>query len=351
LPRSRNGAALISDPRNDSNLALAQLHLAICKFHQFVVHKVGPAFAEDAKRITRRHVQSIVLHDYLRKVVDPEVYADVGANGRRIVYPDPIDHNTPILIPIEFAAACFRVGHSMVRDSYKEWEYFRRDAKLDALLTFTGGGLGFGSLRHLSQEWQINWGAMLGKKDHPECATNRASEIDQFLAKRMYSLPQDLFSESLPKHGILISIAEATLLRQRLHEFQSGQEFARYLNACLPGDHKIKALDADTVLETLICDAPNSELLLKFVIDNGLHLDTPLWLYCLLESRRSAYGKHFGPLTSRIVMETVHAAIEASRDSIICRGRTVNFDARESLSNDSKFLLYDLVEIASAWPA
>ena len=45
---------------------------------------------------------------------------------------------------------------------------------------------------------------------------------------------------------------------------------------------------------------------------------TPLWYYILREATfRGAFGSHLGPMCSRIVMETIHAAIEAAPGNII----------------------------------
>ncbi len=47
---------------------------------------------------------------------------------------------------------------------------------------------------------------------------------------------------------------------------------------------------------------------------------TPLWFYVLREAERLGQGMRLGPLGGRIVMETLHAAIDASEDSILRGG-------------------------------
>ena len=66
-----------------------------------------------------RH-QWIVVHEFLPEVLDPEVYADVfRPNGRiRTRYFDP-RHAAEAVMPVEFAVAAYRFGHSQVRNAYR----------------------------------------------------------------------------------------------------------------------------------------------------------------------------------------------------------------------------------------
>jgi hypothetical protein len=66
LPRNSQRIALVGDPRNDENLVVAQLHLAVLRFHSRVVADVKAElgagytpqeiFAE-AQRVVRWHYQ------------------------------------------------------------------------------------------------------------------------------------------------------------------------------------------------------------------------------------------------------------------------------------------------------
>jgi hypothetical protein len=85
------GVALIRDPRNDENLIVAQLHLALLKFHNKAVDQLlagGAAPAStfaSARRLVTWHYQWIVLHDFLPRLVDPAVLgaARLARRGRR----------------------------------------------------------------------------------------------------------------------------------------------------------------------------------------------------------------------------------------------------------------------------
>ena len=78
LPRNSQHVALVGDPRDDENLIVSQLHLAVVRFHNRVVADVkadlgpgytaGEIFAE-AQRVMRWHYQWLILHEFLPKTV------------------------------------------------------------------------------------------------------------------------------------------------------------------------------------------------------------------------------------------------------------------------------------------
>ena len=67
LVRDANGGALLIEPRNDENLIIAQIHLAVQKFHNRLIEE-GKSFNE-ARRLTQWHYQWVVVNDYLPHVV------------------------------------------------------------------------------------------------------------------------------------------------------------------------------------------------------------------------------------------------------------------------------------------
>ena len=74
----------IGDNRNDENLAVAQTHLAFLKFHNKVVDDQSmPGDFESVRKVVRQHYQSIVFSDFLPRLVDPNIYESVIANGRQ----------------------------------------------------------------------------------------------------------------------------------------------------------------------------------------------------------------------------------------------------------------------------
>lgn len=128
--------AIIGDKRNDENLAVAQTHLAFLKFHNAVVEKMAKdhphlpneALFKAARTEVVLHYQSIVLTDFLPRVVQHEVLQDVLKNGRKFYTDD--DRGC---MPVEFSAAAYRMGHSMVRPSY-EWNRVFNSSEIPATL-------------------------------------------------------------------------------------------------------------------------------------------------------------------------------------------------------------------------
>src|SRR5690606_6976451 len=88
LPRSREGHALIGDPRNDENAIVAQIHLAFLKVHNLLVRtargmaETSPdpeeqknaaqpsVLFERARNTLRWLYQWLVWHDFVRRLTD-----------------------------------------------------------------------------------------------------------------------------------------------------------------------------------------------------------------------------------------------------------------------------------------
>src|SRR5437016_14297774 len=129
LPRF-NKRALIGDKRNDENVIVSQLQGVFLNFHNAVADemlKQSPTVTfDDIQRMVRWHYQWVVLHDFLPTIVGPQTLHKVLPhlkNGTSI-YKDKPElnffnwRNDPFM-PIEFAAAAYRFGHSMVRPIYR----------------------------------------------------------------------------------------------------------------------------------------------------------------------------------------------------------------------------------------
>jgi hypothetical protein len=118
LPRDDEGVAVIGDDRNDENLMIACLHAAFLLFHNAVIDDIatgeptGAEFAQ-AQSVVRRRYQWIVVNEVLPQFVGQPMVDDVRAVGRRLFTPGIAR------IPLEFQAAAYRFGHSMIRPSYR----------------------------------------------------------------------------------------------------------------------------------------------------------------------------------------------------------------------------------------
>ena len=187
-PRSGDAAAdraaLIGDPRNDENTIISQLHVAFLKAHNVLVAQ-GRSF-EEARRILRQHYQHVVVEDFLKRICDKTVVEDILKHGNK-------HFNTavePFFMPLEYAVAAYRFGHSMVRGGYNFNSNFRfggagGPATLEFLFTFTALSGDFEpfpgvDFETLPENWIIQWENIVG--DGP--TVGKARRLDTRLAKR-----------------------------------------------------------------------------------------------------------------------------------------------------------------------
>ncbi len=131
LPRNGQGRALIGDMRNDENSMVSQLQLAFLLAHNTLVDRARAAGAENAFETARssliRLYQWIVWNDFIKRIAVDEVYScalqlEDQCGGRKrweMGLSDVYNWKHQPFMPVEFAGAAYRFGHSMVRNSYQ----------------------------------------------------------------------------------------------------------------------------------------------------------------------------------------------------------------------------------------
>ena len=354
LPRAGTGStkkqkrtAVIPDPRNDENLAVAQTHTAFIRFHNRLVDTL-PASTPAAQRFTRarelavKHYQWMIWHDYLPRIVAKSVLNSVMSGGRKLVEPaaDPTDMPA---MPVEFSVAAFRLGHSMIRRSYN-WNARFPDGQgtLDFLFIFSGtGGDLLGGLR-LPSNWIADWRRMYdlaGETGRADLAApgglNKAMRIDSALVNPLANLPTGSFGGPAVHFGDPIAnLAFRNLTRAKMLRLATGQQMAALLRQ--------RGVPVATLTRAKLRAGSNGASLdgLTAAQRDSVLSKTPLWFYVLREAELNG-GKLKG-VGARIVAETVHRAMEGSRFSIV---RDEAF--RPSLGPDSTtFRMSDLLMFA-----
>ena len=328
LPRVGKGSAanrrtaLIPDRRNDENLAVAQHHLAMIRFHNRVVDKLPASTpAADRFRLARRrvvlHYQWLLRTDYLTRICDPAVVDDVFTNGRKAfeVGADPLSMPT---MPIEFSVGAFRFGHSMVREIYAWNAVFPSGAaSLDLLFFFSGTSGDLGGNKTLPSNWIADWRrlyrfAQIGRDDlkPPRGEFNVARRIDTGLVNPLSMLPKGSFGGADDdEFTIRANLAFRNLTRAGMLKLASGQQMAAFLRSKGVAVTTLTKAQLRDGHEGASLDALTPAQLTTFLAD------TPLWFYVLREAELNE-GRLTG-VGARIIAETFHRAMEGSTHSIV----------------------------------
>jgi hypothetical protein len=353
LPRGQGSSAaqkrkaVIPDPRNDENLAVAQHHLAMIRFHNRVVDtlpsSVPPAqrFAK-AREIVTKHYQWMIRTDYLPRICAAGAVNDVFNNGRKAFEPNAAPTSVPTM-PVEFSIAAFRLGHSMIRREYSWNRIFDfGGGSLDLLFTFSATGGNLGGLPRLASIWIADWRRLYDFKEAgrndlavPASQFNRAMRIDTTLVNPLKTLPTGSFGgPNVPQNDRRRNLAFRNLERAKMVKLATGQQMVTFLRG--------KNVNVTKLTKTQLRTGKNGadlDSLTQAQREAALR-NTPLWFYVLREAEFNG-GKLKG-VGARIVAETVHRAMQGSQHSIV---RDPGF--RPSLGpNNNTFRMVDLLLFA-----
>lgn len=364
---------ILGDKRNDENKIVSQIHGALIAFHNKVVmsdqlmtqagadlHDSGARFAA-ARKIVQWHYQWVVVHDYLDRILEQGMMTEVMNPGGKPRLEHYLSHHPEYAyMPVEFAGAAFRFGHTMVRPSYALNRFVgtqpapadpnddttpRRiptfivvadpahqtpDDHLHSLNGFPGP---------LPGQWGIDWGYFLDGIDPntdipaPPAAGERviapqpSYRMDALLTDPLAVLPE-FQGEAAAKHqNWLMNLAFRNLRRGQQLNLPSGESVAGLLGIVpLTPDvvwgagssqlnHHPFPGDTQTDFDATVAARKAAR---EKVATMGLPLDghTPLWFYILREAEYYGVtndpnepgvmfgGQHLGPVGSRIVAET-----------------------------------------------
>ncbi len=298
LPRNSQSVAVIGDPRNDENLMVSQLHVAMLRFHNAVVADVradlGAAYTleetfAEAQRIVRWHYQWMIVHEFLPRTVGQATTTNIITNGRRFYS----WRNDPY-IPVEFSVAAYRFGHSQVRPSYRgNFGTSSTDATQQFFgLVFKPGDPNPADPDDLRGGCRaprrfIDWQTFF---DFGDGRVRPNKMIDTTLSSILFHLMGQ-------NTGTPDSLAIRNLLRNLTMKVPSGQAVAKAMKLLVlpPSDlADIGGVSAD-------------------------HLDerTPLWFYILREAQVTAGGEHLGAVGGRIVGEVIIGLIQGDSQSYL----------------------------------
>jgi hypothetical protein len=303
LPRRPDGTAIIGDPRDDENVVTSQLHLAFRKFHNALVDHVraqglgGPdEVFREAQRLCRWHYQWMVLHDFLPTIVGPGVINGIlqerGSAPAKVKldFYKPKNPNKPMM-PVEFAVAAYRFGHSMLRSGY----VINEQGKRAVLFGNTPTDSNLNGRRPIPDTLVIFWPHFFKIPGKTSTPVNSARPIDGLLSGPLFNLPSTI----VPPPDKRVSLAERNLLRGKMLGLASGQRVAQEMGA--------------EVLSNAQLDERDPQL----GNDPGWQGQTPLWFYILKEAQLQHGGKQLGAVGGRIVAEVFVGLLERDKSSYL----------------------------------
>jgi hypothetical protein len=294
LPRASNGTAIISDPRNDENMIIAGIQVAMLQFHNRVVDRLrsqgvptSQLFTQ-AQQLVRWHYQWIILNEFLPLTIGQDRVNQILTNGRRFYRPAAGQQ----FIPVEFQGAAYRFGHSQVRPSYRA--------------NFTGNPGNtqfFGMIFDPAGEGQADPVDLRGGKRAPrrfigwstffdfgDGFVRNNKRIDTKISTALFRLPLPAIAGS---ELSITALPQRNLLRHLTWSLPSGQAIA--------GAAGLPSITAPELSGYNV----------------GLNTSTPLWYYVLKEAEQLESGLRLGPVGSLIVGEVFIGLLQLDSASFL----------------------------------
>ncbi len=278
LPRNQQGIALIGDPRNDVHAFMTGLQVAFIRAHNHLVDRLradGVAESdlfEDARLALNWHYQWVILNDFLPNLVGEELTASVLQEGPRFYRPQGEPY-----IPVEFADAAYRYGHSQIRADYQ----LRRGGPRFPVFPDLAG------FRPLAPDHVIDWRVLFDVPGNGPA--QRAKAIDGQLPASLIRLPESI--TGTVDITAYRSLAARDLQRGQGTGLPSGEAVARAMR---------------------VTPLTRTELALGDWQD-----ETPLWLYILREAAVRGGGDHLGGVGGRIVAEVIVGIVRNDSESYL----------------------------------
>jgi Animal haem peroxidase len=296
--RDSNGRAIIPDRRNDENLIIVQLHKAVAQFHNRIVDAaraqgIRPEWVfETARRLTRWHYQWAVIHDFLPRFVGDQLVGPNGAVYKEVAgkppvinlsYYRPTNKDGRPFMPVEFAVAAYRFGHSIIRPFY-----IINDSGIVPIFG-PDGGFNLNGGRPIPSDLVIEWKNILPVD--PTFPARKPRKIDTKLSLPLTSLP----GSAVPPPDPTVHLAVRNTLRGKRVGLPSGQQVARAMRV--------------TVLSNATLGLSN---------DPGWGGEAPLWFYILKEAELPpANTERLGQVGGRIMAETLVGLLQRDPNSYL----------------------------------
>jgi heme peroxidase len=190
------------------------MHVAMIRVHNRLVDRLrgdgvpDADLFDEARRALTWHYQYVVLHDYLPETIGQERATRLLERGPRRFSPEGA-----VAIPLEFADAAYRFGHSQMRDSYQLQPGGPALKLMPDLIGF----------RTTPADRVVHWPLLLDVPGQPP--TQRARAIDGRLPNSLIHLPHEI--TGTVDEDDQASLAVRDLLRGPATGLPSGEAVAR----------------------------------------------------------------------------------------------------------------------------
>jgi Animal haem peroxidase/TAT (twin-arginine translocation) pathway signal sequence len=374
LAPDENGKAkaIIADPRNDQTLIILQLHVAFQRFHNKLVDTLRAsgtprsALFESARRLARWYYQWMVTHEFIPAIVGQEmadsVYKEVPTGAPKITlkYYNPTNPAGRAFIPVEFAVAAYRFGHSITRPRYTVQDYVTSSnatVEVKSVPLFSDTEPPDNRLngsRALPPRMRLQWSKFFNEPNKAPTA-RPVRQFDASLAGPLFRLPLT----ALPDSNELGLLSQRNLRRGRKMGLPSGQQVARLMgvtpltNADLAQNYRIKVtvpIQNNTVNVISEGAVPNDDLRSMLVDpgDPGWNGEAPLWFYILKEAELLGQGRTLGPVGGRIVAEVLVGLLSKDPNSYLSLNPAWK-PAPPVTPVRGRFTMFDLLKFAGVW--
>jgi hypothetical protein len=252
VPGALISEAIIGDPRNDENQVIAQIHATFLRLHNANVDELrrggsnpnqNERLFQEAREATTRQWQRVVATDLLPRFVGQAAMDRAIQNAPEFWNPGPAGDDPRM--PVEFAAACWRVGHTNFRLAYRlaapNGTVAAPPAGPQNIQVFNGtfgandltGGVNSPPARF------INWPNFFQFPGQLE-PVNAGRKFDTLLSRGAFQLP---IPAAIP--GGTGSLPERNLVRARGYELPSYEQVARRVGVVpvanpLPAGHGLE---------------------------------------------------------------------------------------------------------------
>ncbi len=361
--RMPNGTAEVPDPRNSENKIISQIQNLFELAHNNCIDhalgavtapteaQIGGAFDACHKKVvwtyetivatdflprfsaeaTLNRVAPGALHTYPRGT-SPTSQVPVRVGVKTFLYScqPGLGEDAVIRIPHEFAVAAFRLGHTLVRDSY-----VLHDPVFDA-----NGNLLTGQSRPIFASANdpetielvgdnpvqpadvIDWSHFYDVHgfDVTDETAQPGRPVDTLISDKLFSLPiaalppgpdvngKDTSTErNLPRRN-LMRASDPTALITGSVGLATGEEMEAYAQQRIPGLH-----DSTNEVRTVLADRLQS----AGFDPNLLARRTPLWLFILAEAESTQASQRLGELGSHIIDEFLLGSLHCDGGSVL----------------------------------